>query len=114
MFKLKTHFPTVEKARAITDNFINRWEIVTGLQQNPGDLRFIYASADIIDLEPDEFDGVTSNLNVTLSDVVLVSEAVTIQIGRGEYPSLPQTLQFHQIWKSCINGIKHSGKTERV
>jgi len=89
VFKLKTHFPTVEKARAITDNFINRWEIVTGLQQNPGDLRFIYASADIIDLEPDEFDGVTSNLNVTLSDVVLVSEAVTIQIGRGEYPSLP-------------------------
>jgi len=88
-FEMKAHFSTAEKARAITDDFIKRWEIVTGLEQNPGDLRFVYTNADIIDLEPDEHEGITGTLNLTASDVVVVSEAVSIHIGRGRYPSLP-------------------------
>lgn len=88
-FEMKTHFSTVEEARAITDDFVRRWEIVTGLEQNPGDLRFKYDNVDVIDLEPDEIEGITGNLNVTTSDDVLISEAVAIHIGRGKYPSLP-------------------------
>lgn len=88
-FEMKTHFSTAEKARAVTDDFIRRWEIVTGLEQNPGDLRFVFASASIFDLEPDELAGIIGNINVTLSDVVLVSEGIVIQVSRGKYPSLP-------------------------
>lgn len=91
-FEMKTHFSTTEEAREITDDFVKRWEIITGLEQDPGDLQFSYDGADIIDLKPDEIEGNTGTLNVSLEGAILLSGAVSLQINRGKYPSFPTNI----------------------
>lgn len=52
VFTMKKHCETEQKAKILTDKYLDDWTILIGLMRVPGEITFLYDRADIIDLEP--------------------------------------------------------------
>src|SRR6476469_10092983 len=51
-FHLKEHYSTVEEAKNSIAPFLRAWEIDFGLATRPGEMRFLYEDARVIDRDP--------------------------------------------------------------
>src|SRR6266566_640320 len=50
--EMKVHVATLHEARALIDPILRDWEIEVELTKGPGEFRFIYENAEIIDRTP--------------------------------------------------------------
>lgn len=85
IFKMKAHFPTEKKARAITDGYLKEWEILIGIQHNPDALSFKFDRADIIDRDPSP-EGEHPQIQATAT----IAGQVNLLKSYNEYPSQPK------------------------
>lgn len=87
-FEMKRHFISEQDARDATDEFLNKWEIIIGLENDPDDIKFRFDRSAIVDLEPNENED-NVNLSVSVSGHVHLSENVTLHVSRHKYPDPP-------------------------
>lgn len=88
VFEMKSHFPTKDGARATAEAFLRRWEVLSGLEQDPGDLKFVFHHADIIDRAPTPASTRIVNLQGTIHMHAGMKAAV--HVSRGKFPSPPR------------------------
>ncbi len=87
-FQMKAHYPTIDEARTVAEAFFRRWEVLIGLEHNPGDLMFTFQDADVIDRAPVESNSTIINVHSTI-EIHSTVDAV-IHLSRGKLPSAPQ------------------------
>ncbi len=88
VFTMKKHFAAETDAKNEVGNFLQTWEIKIGLENDPGDIAFKYKHSEVIDLAPVEGE-VSGRSSVTLSDVAVVSDHVSVHVSRGKIPAPP-------------------------
>lgn len=71
--ELKLHVGTLEEARALVDPILRGWELEVELARGPGQMRFTYENAEIIDRTPPTPGVISGHVMVTLQDAFLVS-----------------------------------------
>ncbi len=86
-FEMRTHYATTEEARAVADLFLRRWEVLIGLEYDPGDLKFVFRQADIIDRAPAKTDSTVSIVH-NVADQCIAADA-DVQENREKFPSPP-------------------------
>lgn len=84
VFEMKEHFSSEQEARIITDEFLHRWEIIIGLENDPGDITFRFDHADIVDLAP--ADSKNNTLSASAGTLVVCSDNVNLIVSRNSYP----------------------------
>ena len=84
----KSHYASVEDARADIDPFLRSWEIDAALRFGRSELRFRYDDAEIIDRNPPP-PGASQTLKVSAAGSVSVVGNLTVMVNRVEYPSPP-------------------------
>jgi hypothetical protein len=88
--ELKLHIGTLEEARALVDPILRGWELEVELARGPGQMRFAYENAEIIDRAPPIPGVISGHVMVTLQDAVLVSTGnLTSHIIRKSYGEPP-------------------------
>jgi hypothetical protein len=99
--EMKTHFSTVEAARAVVEPILRAWEVDADLQFTRGELRFKFDGADIIDRSPP---GVIRGCAYVVSPGAMVSAAGTISfhVDRTRYPELPDTFRLNPEAESIL------------
>ena len=90
VFEMKQHYSTADEAKAVVEQYVQAWDILIGLEQDPGDLQLVFDHADIIDRSPDTSDKNVVNLQGHVSAHVVVSDSVPLHVSRGKYPSFPK------------------------
>lgn len=92
--RMKTHFSSVEEARKHVDGVLRAWEIDVALRRGPGELRFVYEGARVIDRDPAP---PGSNRVIPLAGTLTGSgglKAGPLHAIRGKYPDPPQQFRF--------------------
>ncbi len=87
IFELKGHFTSVQDARAIADDFLDRWQVLVGLENDPGDLKFKYKNAEYEQVQKDGKNQIF--LSAHISANVVVSDNVELHVSRNQLPSRP-------------------------
>jgi len=89
-FEMKKHFPTVDEARTIVEEYLGRWEVLIGLECGPNELTFSYQDADVIDRapSPDDKRAVMSG-RVALAVALTLDPKIHVSRKRRGYPSRP-------------------------
>jgi|SRR6266496_4053921 len=83
---MKSHYATVDDARTEVEPFLRAWELTAALQFGPGEFRFAYDRATIIDRNPTP--GATIHAAVGI-DLGSATATATAHIGRSKYPAPP-------------------------
>lgn len=87
-FEMKTHYTTKDEAKARVDSWLRCWEVLVGLEHDPGDLSFSFQRADVIDRAPSE-----TNAKIVNADVhfhIDITTDAAAHVSRGKYPSSPR------------------------
>lgn len=87
-FEMKKHFSSEQDARIATDEFLNKWEIIIGLENDPDDIRFKFDRSEVVDLEPNQNEN-NVNLSVSVCEHVHCVDHVTVHMSRHKYPDPP-------------------------
>jgi len=90
VFEMKQHYSTADEAKAVVEQYVQAWDILIGLEQDPGDLQLVFGHADIIDRSPDTSDKNVVNLQGHVSVHVILSDSFSSHASRGKYPSFPK------------------------
>ncbi len=89
VFEMKGHYSTIDGAKSVVEPYLRAWDILIGLEQDPGDLRLVFNHADIFDRSPDPSDRKAVNLQAHISAHVVISD-VSLHVSRNKYPSFPK------------------------
>lgn len=89
---LKTHYATVEEARASVAGFLFVWELDSALRFGRGAVRFVYEDAQLIDRIPPPPG--TSEFYVTGTSSISFVGDVSIRVTKGAYPEPPSNMKF--------------------
>ena len=87
-FEMKKQFSLEQDARIATDEFLNKWGIIIGLENDPDDIRFKFDRSEVVDLEPNQ-NGNNVNLSVSVCAHVHCVDHVTLHVSRHKYPDPP-------------------------
>jgi hypothetical protein len=90
VFEMREHYSTADEAKAVVEQYIRAWDILIGLEQDPGDLRLVFDHADIIDRSPSVNGKNINILNVNVSSHVVFSDHVSLHVSRSKYPTFPK------------------------
>lgn len=86
MFEMKRHFSSEQDAKIITDEFLNEWEIIIGLENAPDDIRFEFDRSEVIHFEPNQNE---HNDNLSVSSVGNFEDHPTNHVSHHKYPNPP-------------------------
>jgi len=90
IFKMKEHYSTANEAKAVVEQYLRAWDILSGLEQEPDCFRLVFHHADIIDRSPSKKDASVINLRVHISNHAVASDNVSIHISMDKYPPFPK------------------------
>lgn len=97
---LNRHFPLVEAARAEVDLFLRAWQLDVALRYGPGELRFVFKDAVVIDRDPPH---PGQRHVIHLSAVAIATASVTLHVARARYPEPPSrfrvTPEVESMWQ---------------
>jgi len=88
--EMKTHCASEDGAREIVDDYLKGWEVTAGLLHGPGSLTFKFSNSIILDLTTDNEDIRNAELNVSLSDVIVLADEAEVRVSHDEFPAPPQ------------------------
>ena len=91
VLECKPHFASENEARAVADSFLRAWEVSIGLRQSPDELSFRFLSSTIIDRSPPQESGNRTDINVSASELVGLSDEVDANVSRSKFPAPPQS-----------------------
>jgi hypothetical protein len=87
IFELKGNFTSVQDARAIVDDFLERWQVIIGIENDPDDLKFKYVTAE---LEQIQENGTNRHLlGAHSSSSFVVSDHLELHVSRNKLPNRP-------------------------
>ena len=90
IFEMKTHCASEDEARGIVDDYLKAWEVTAGLLHNPDSLTFKFSSSILLDRPPGNNNIRNAELNVSLSDVLVLSDEAVVHVSHAEFPAPPQ------------------------
>jgi hypothetical protein len=85
-FEMKKHFSSEQDAKIATDEFLNKWEIIIGLENAPDDIRFKFDRSEVVHFEPNQNE---SNVNLSVSSVGNFEDDATNHVSHHKYPDPP-------------------------
>lgn len=105
------HYADVGSALRVVEPFLRSWEVITDLTQNPGQLKFTYRTANVIDRDPPP-PGTSQRVTVSGGGSITVTgHAAIVGIQCGKYPDPPigfaatSTVElYHARWLQFRNG----------
>ena len=88
--EMKTHFQTVEAARAIVQPILTAWEVNADLRRSQGELRFKFDGAEIIDRSPPTPGAIRGHGHMfEHEDTLSATGTVSLHVSRAYYPEPP-------------------------
>ena len=87
-FEMKEHFSSEEKARQEVGPLLSAWEVQTGLEFGPHQVRFGFEGAEIIDRNPPPPD-TAKIIEMVLHDKAVATDSVSIERILPSYPEPP-------------------------
>ena len=88
--EMKTHCASEDGAREIVDAYLKGWEVMAGLLHGPGSLTFKFGNSIIVDRTTGNENIRNSDLNVSLSEVMVLTDEVGVHVSHDEFPAPPQ------------------------
>jgi hypothetical protein len=88
--EMKTHCASEDGAREIVDDYLKGWEVTAGLLHGPDSLIFKFSSSIIFDRTMGNDNIRNSDLNVSLSEVMVLTDEVGVHVSHDEFPAPPQ------------------------
>lgn len=105
------HYADVESARHVVDQYLRSWEVQTDLTANPGQIKFTYKTANVIDRDPPPPGSKNVIVAVGTASIAAVTCNATVSITCGQYPdppaefcSTPDVELFHARWLQYREG----------
>lgn len=85
---MKKHYESIDAAHKVVTWYLRAWEMDAALKFGPGEIRFVYEDAQVIDRNPPPPD---APLEIQVSEGFLTMEGsvVTLRVTRREYPKPP-------------------------
>jgi len=88
--RMREHFPTVEEAQRVVEDFLHSWEIKTALELRRGAMKFQFEDSHVIDRNPpppgsSEFNYVSTSGGLKFTGSVTSIHSITLR----EYPDPP-------------------------
>jgi len=93
IFTMKQHYSSADDAKAVVEPYLRAWDIMIGLAYDPDDLKLKFDHADIIDRAPLSNNKKMINLQVHISNHVVVSDKVHAHVSRGKFPPFPKSFK---------------------
>jgi hypothetical protein len=90
VFEIKNHYASVEEARRRVEEYIRAWEMLAGIEHDPGNFRLVFERPEVIDRSPSPNSGNVLSLTAHISSHVHVSDQVTVHISRHKFPEPPK------------------------
>jgi len=87
--EMKSHYPSIETAKKVVDQYLRAWEIEADLTRGRGEIRFIYEDAKVIDRNPPPPDA-PKVLQVEAGSIIVATGEATMRVTRRKYPDPPQ------------------------
>lgn len=88
-FSFKSHFASIDEARACINPLIEVWELDAALRFGPRSLEFRYVNGDVIDRNPTPG---TTVLNAEAGQMVATPGTVKLVVGMSAYPAPPMDM----------------------
>jgi len=88
IFEMKTHYGTREAARGVIESYLRRWELLIGLDHDPGDLSFRFQHVEVIDRNPTDTNTIFLNVHSTFHSQTAMD--AILHVSRGIFPPPPQ------------------------
>lgn len=88
IFEMKAHFKTREAARELVESYLRRWELLIGLDHDPGDLNFSFQHAEVIDRNPTDTNTIFINPH-SLYHSQTIMDAI-LHVSREAFPPPPR------------------------
>lgn len=104
VFYMKLHYSSKSEARVVVEEYLRAWEMVVGLDIQPGDLIFEFKHADIVDLAPDKAN--SNVLNVHSISQAQVVDNIALHVSRGELPRPSLTFKVSPDVETMYNRYK--------
>lgn len=86
IFEMKRPFSSEQDAKIVTDEFLNKWEIIIGLENAPDDIRFKFYRSEVVHFEPNKNE---CNVNLSVSSVGDFEDHATNHVSHHKYPDPP-------------------------
>ena len=86
VFKMKGHYSSLEEAKSVVEDYLERWKVIIGLEHDPGDLDFRYNA---YEFELIHQDGKKSIASAYAADIINFSEKMEVQLSRDKFPVRP-------------------------
>jgi hypothetical protein len=103
-FEMKGRYATVKEARQAVDPYVHAWEVLGGLEQDPGDLNFDFQNAEVSDNSAPEAD--LHVHRVTGEIIAHMEMSGTLHVSRGKYPTPPKCFSFSPDVETMYNRYK--------
>ena len=88
--RMKKHYPTVEEARRVIDDFLRSWEIKTALELGRDEMRFQFEDSHMVDRDPPPL-GSPQVIQVSAASVGVSTLLARLHVTRNKYPDAPST-----------------------
>ena len=98
--EMKTHFPTVEAARAVVERILRAWEADADLRWNQGELGFKFDRAEVIDGSP--LPPGVIRVHVQGAAATFAVGTVSVHVSRNHYPEPPGTFRLNPDAESLL------------
>jgi hypothetical protein len=90
VFEMKKHFPTVEDAIIVVDDYLSRWNVLIDIEHSPDELRLKFERADVVDRSPSMNSSQTGTANIIIPAVSTLACTLTLCVHRVKFPNLPR------------------------
>jgi hypothetical protein len=88
--EMKTHCASEVEARGIVDDYLKGWEVTAGLLNGPDSLTFKFSTSIILDRTPGNENIRNAELNVSSTEVIVLSDEIEVHVSHAEFPAPPQ------------------------
>lgn len=85
---MKEHFASVPAARMTVEDYLRAWELDVALRFGPGELRFSYKDAEVIDRHPPP-PGTPQVIELAGTINITMSGSASLHVARAAYPAPP-------------------------
>jgi hypothetical protein len=90
LIEMKSHYSSEDEAREIVDQFLESWEVTTALLSGPESLTFSFDRSQILAREQDLVHSEITELDVSASEVIQLSDVLRLHVSHAAFPVPPQ------------------------
>jgi len=90
IIEMKTHFSSEDEAREVVYQYLKAWEVTAAMVHGPESLTFNFDRSQILERTQGAAYSDNTELNVSASEVIQLSDVLRLHVSQAEFPPPPQ------------------------